>query len=100
MSDDTPAGVLGYVVAHEASKVSLTHSSLMDREAAEKEAALWRRAGGLLGGLWELPGGKVQRGETLAGALAREIVEEVGLEVQVLDDTVRGAGGFGHTGNR
>ena len=54
MPDDggeSPPGVLGYVVAHRASKVSLTHSSVMDREAAEKEAALWRRsAAGVLGG--------------------------------------------------
>jgi hypothetical protein len=46
ISDETPPGVLGYVVAHVASKVSLTHSSVMDRESAEKEAAMWRRSGG------------------------------------------------------
>ena len=39
-----PPGVLGYVVAHEAAKATLTHSSLMDREEAEKEAAMWRRS--------------------------------------------------------
>ena len=50
ISDETPPDVLGYVVLHEASKPSLTHSSLMDREAAEKEAALWRRSSGLLSG--------------------------------------------------
>ena len=48
--DETPAGVLGYVVAHEASKVSLTHSSLMDREAADRETAMWRHSSGLLSG--------------------------------------------------
>ena len=48
MSDETPPGVLGYVVAHKASKTELTHSSVMDRESADREAALWRRAGGLL----------------------------------------------------
>lgn len=54
---------------------------------------IWRRDGrfliaqrpldGLLGGLWEFPGGKVQRGESLAGALRREIYEELGIEIEV-----------------
>ncbi len=37
---------------------------------------------GLLGGLWEFPGGKVEPGETLADALKREIREELALEIQ------------------
>lgn len=37
----------------------------------------------MLGGLWELPGGKQERGETLAETVAREVREEVGLDVRV-----------------
>ncbi len=40
-----------------------------------------RPAGGLLGGLWELPGGDLARGETPEQALRRAVRERVGLEL-------------------
>jgi A/G-specific adenine glycosylase len=40
-----------------------------------------RAAGGLLAGLWEFPGGKVEPGESLTAALRREIREELGVGI-------------------
>jgi 8-oxo-dGTP diphosphatase len=42
-----------------------------------------RRADQARGGLWELPGGKREPGEELEGCLARELREELGIEVSV-----------------
>ena len=48
----------------------------------EKNILITRRAVDThQGGLWEFPGGKVEAGETLAKALARELHEELGIEI-------------------
>ena len=52
-------------------------------EKSGKVLACRRAAERHLGGLWEFPGGKVEDGETLEAALARELSEELGARVEV-----------------
>ncbi|KUN02117.1 DNA mismatch repair protein MutT [Streptomyces yokosukanensis] len=61
--------VVGGVIASEDGKVLLLH----------------RPADDYLGGLWELPSGGVETGESLIEALEREVAEETGLTVTEVD---------------
>jgi A/G-specific adenine glycosylase len=42
-----------------------------------------RPSEGLLGGLWEFPGGKIEANETVEDCIKREILEEIGIEITV-----------------
>ena len=68
-------------------------SAIGNRQSVEVSAGLVFRSGKLLialrhddahlGGLWEFPGGKREPGETFEECLARELREELGVEVSV-----------------
>lgn len=53
------------------------------RDKAGRLLIAQRPLDGLLGGLWEFPGGKQEDGETLEACLQRELMEELAIEVEV-----------------
>jgi len=61
---------------------------IWSREPYERGAEILiakRRADDMLGGLWEFPGGRVEAGETFESALARELHEELAIDVDVIE---------------
>jgi A/G-specific adenine glycosylase len=55
-----------------------------------------RRSTDMLGGLWEFPGGKQESGETIQECIARELQEELGIEIEVGDFLVKVKHAYSH----
>ena len=55
-----------------------------------------RPADGMLGGLWEFPGGKLEEGESLERCLQREIEEELDFEITVGEHLAQVDHGYSH----
>jgi len=67
------------------SKTGIPHYTVTAAVIRQGEHVLiaQRPLNGLLGGLWEFPGGKLLPGEDLVSCLQREICEELGVEINV-----------------
>ena len=59
------------------------------RDAAGRVLLTRRPAGVHQGGLWEFPGGKLEPGESVRSALARELREELGIAVRAARPLIR-----------
>jgi ADP-ribose pyrophosphatase YjhB (NUDIX family) len=62
-----------------------TGAVVFRRQGASAEVLIVRRAREPLAGSWSLPGGAIELGETAAEACAREVFEETGLRVEVIE---------------
>ncbi|AFY62351.1 A/G-specific adenine glycosylase [Synechococcus sp. PCC 6312] len=100
---------LNYCQAHQENLVSKLPMTIPSQPIPHKiigVAVIWnpqeqvlidrRPADGLLGGLWEFPGGKVEPNETIPACIQREIQEEIGIEIAVGDEFIRVDHAYSH----
>jgi len=85
------------------SPIQPTHPQLAVSAAIfrDDKVLLVRRARSPAKGFYSLPGGRVEFGETLHAALHREVDEETGLKIEIIDlagwrEVVPGTSGGGH----
>ncbi|RMI45568.1 NUDIX hydrolase [Streptomyces triticirhizae] len=82
MNAHVDAALLGYLIrAADADGITKHVVGAVIPNAEGRVLLLHRAADDYLGGLWELPSGGVDAGETLTEALHREVAEETGLTV-------------------
>jgi len=69
-------------IRQQAAKDSVTHFASGVAVVRDDKILIVRRVpDDFMGGIWELPGGGIDDGETFANGVARELLEETGLKV-------------------
>ncbi len=76
MSEDTTSKIIRVSIA---AILRPTGRAGLDQAAV---LAAWRPKDSIRGGVWELPGGKIDPGETAAQAAVREVREELDIDIR------------------